>query len=349
MTKPLWQTSFERVRGDFDRERLAGQAIAAMITCWPPYSMEDPGPPPLRPQGCVVAQWGRVIEEPEVATNYVTGEWIFGSPLWGEEGELVFTGKPAEGGRWYNSFCRLATAVTETLITLPHHARDRLGDELSGYALEYSGGVNPFVEHWVRVLFNLALQRPCLIRMPATRTFWLPGRQLALDEHLEPSSLPSALGTMGSAISWGRPNWLPADPALRHWHAVIPDVFTASAYACDVLLDWACNPRPEAHPESATPTGDRAEQAEGASGDDVPPRYALDLLRVLVREGWNSPERRASQDTIAGTVSSGKDRRYYRRQFGWLTRRGYIDVAGGGRSAGTYITPTGSAYLARQR
>lgn len=139
----------------------------------------------------------------------------------------------------------------------------------------------------MRVLFDLTLRWPCPTSTPAARTFWLPGVQLVLGENLEPITIPSVLGTMNSAILWGGRSGY---AALRHWHAVIPDVFTASAsLACDVLLNWAFNPLPEAHPESATPTGDGAKQAEGDGGDDKPPKYVLDLLRVLRKSAWIHP------------------------------------------------------------
>ena len=185
------------------------------------------------------------------------------------------------------------------------------------------GAITNPVARWVRELFNLALRQPCPIRMPATPTVWIPGLQAPLDEIplLRRQWQQFGQPTTGPFAPVGR---LPADDALLHWQATLPDVFTASMYACDVLLNWANNPPTETSPSPAsiTPADDQAEQAEGVGeGRRQPakptpkrkhkrngrPRQYDPKLDKRISDAWESGQYRSYKDMKREFEMSSKE------------------------------------------
>jgi hypothetical protein len=97
-------------------------------------------------------------------------------------------------------------------------------------------------------------------------------------------------------------------------------------------------------PEVRGPADQPAGVELGKAPSDLPwkpTRRAADILRVMLREGWTSPGKRASQDAIADTVEEGTSREDFSWVWKLLRNGGLIASTGKGRSAGTYLTEAG--------
>ena len=305
MADPLWRVRWNRIRDDFDRERHTGQPLGAVLTHTPAIGgvkLADAGTAPCRPPGETVKFWTLGLQSAARWMNRETGECVGTDPGYKELGELVIDGDRAAGGQRRDRFVGTAAAAAHVLADLPPHSRDRLPACVRL--------VSNDAARWLRLLFDLAMRRPSLIPTPATPAVWWGNWQADLE------CVPHIRRHFAEMAPLAP---LPEDDRLLHWYATIPDVFVASMYACDVLIDWAETPPPEANAnqESATPTGDQAEQAEGASKDDGEPVVAT-VKRKRTRRGrprHYDPklDKRLSDAWSSGQYQSYKD---MRRPFG---------------------------------